>query len=395
MLDAIQEKNSSSGYSEAFASGANLDGPSSSTHSHVSIFEGIGTPGAPTEVGASSLAMEDSNTDQLITGAMQVERLFRDDGDPLDEEMAEEEEAELYPEVTDSSATGLEPFDGDPKTLPGGGGVMEANEETKPLVGSPHSYGTRPIERNPSESFGNNKRGAIPEDRRAALNQRRKSMGKWENWRRRLKGCFCDPRYLLDTFYHIVVSSLSFKVSMPLTVLSAVFFYQLGDPSPEFLPGRASISWWLLFLARQCFTLDLARLSQWIIIDCIILSSRSAVRLLGPLLTLVTIQAKGWPFCGFGWATIDLFGLHGTQRFQQHWLYWTGITLYKYGDTGLYFLDSPVYTRVLLAAMLAGIATTAKRTFVALSFGRRTFGKYSLLSALIRWKCLRTSTWLF
>lgn len=336
-----------------------------------SIFEGIGAPGTLNDVGASSLAMEDSNTDQLITGAMQVERLFWS----AEHEAAiqEEQEAELYPEVhTDEPI--LEPFAGDPKLLADNSGRDEVmNEEMQPLTSRQDgSYGTSPNERTTIETPNTPyRRNMIAQDRKAALKFRRQTKSAF--WKELLH--YLDPRYLWAQLVHLAMSSLAFKLCMPLTCFSWIFFYYLGDPSPEFLPGKASISWWLLFIARQCLILDVARLAQWFFVDCIILNSRIAVRILGPLPTLVVIQAKGWPFCAFAWAFIDLFAIHGTDHFQQHWLYWTGISLFSYGNTGVYLLNHPTYTRILLAGLIAGIATAAKRTFVALYFGHRTLGK--------------------
>jgi hypothetical protein len=57
------------------------DSAEDNNHEHVSeqpIFEGVGGED-PSDVGHSQFSVEDTTTDRLITGAMQVERLFQDD----------------------------------------------------------------------------------------------------------------------------------------------------------------------------------------------------------------------------------------------------------------------------------------------------------------------------
>jgi hypothetical protein len=155
-----------------------------------------------------------------------------------------------------------------------------------------------------------------------------------------------------------------------------VVYYHLGNPNLEFMPGHASVAWWLIFVGRQCITLELARLTQWLLVDKIILGTRVAVKCLGPLPTLYAIQAKGWPIMLALWAIADLFLLHGDNRFQQHWFYFTGISIFKDANSGVYILTSPTYLRMLLSMLVAGLATAGKRTAVAMYFGRRTFSEF-------------------
>jgi hypothetical protein len=57
-----------------------------------------------------------------------------------------------------------------------------------------------------------------------------------------------------------------------------------------------SVSWWILFIGvRQVITLGLARLLEAIIIDFWVMRSKWASRILGPYLSLLIVQAKGWP----------------------------------------------------------------------------------------------------
>jgi hypothetical protein len=67
--------------------------------------------------------------------------------------------------------------------------------------------------------------------------------------------------------------------------------------------------------------------------------------------------------------------LHGNNTFQQHWLYFTGIRIYSLANSGSYILASNGYLRILLGMILAGVATTTKRTLLTLYFGKRSFGE--------------------
>lgn len=51
-------------------------------------------------------------------------------------------------------------------------------------------------------------------------------------------------------------------------------------------------------------------------------------------------------------------------------------------ETYYNFLASGEYLRFLLAMIVAGTVTSAKRTAVAMHFGRRTFSKFLLATAL-------------
>jgi hypothetical protein len=120
--------------------------------------------------------------------------------------------------------------------------------------------------------------------------------------------------------------------------------------------------------------LELSRFTEYLVIDCITLSTRIVAKILGPLVTIFCIQSKGWPFVVAGWGVWDLLLLHGNNDFQSHWLYWSGIAIYSNANSGSYILEANVYLRILLAMVAAGVATTIKRTAVAIYFGKRNFG---------------------
>jgi hypothetical protein len=69
---------------------------------------------------------------------------------------------------------------------------------------------------------------------------------------------------------------------------------------------KATLSWWSNFIGRQLLVLDLARGTQYVLLDLVILGNRYALTWLGPLVTLWAIQAKGWPLIAIFWGVWDL-----------------------------------------------------------------------------------------
>ena len=76
-----------------------------------------------------------------------------------------------------------------------------------------------------------------------------------------------------------------------------------------------------------------------------------------------------------GWALWDMILLHGDDKFEQNWLYWTDIELFTPANRGGTVLHSDLYRRILLATVIAGVATAIKRTALALYFGKKTVRK--------------------
>jgi hypothetical protein len=90
---------------------------------------------------------------------------------------------------------------------------------------------------------------------------------------------------------------------------------------------------------------------------------------------------------------LDMVLLHGDNVFQQHWLHFTGIRIYAAANSGSYILFSDDYLRVLLGMVLAGLATTFKRTLVTLYFGKRNFGEaYNAICLLSEQRALLIPT---
>ena len=163
------------------------------------------------------------------------------------------------------------------------------DDERLPLTGS-----GRPLQ--PGGWFG----GA------AARRHRRK------RWRRRKKRClkklhrmcrchrfwFSDilhPVSLMKAISQFLTSSAFARFGFLSLMTAFILFYFLRNPSLDFI-GDATISWWLVFIARQTLTLQLAIISQSVVIDGLALKSRYVVKILSPLLTLCIVSSKGWPF---------------------------------------------------------------------------------------------------
>jgi hypothetical protein len=177
---------------------------------------------------------------------------------------------------------------------------------------------------------------------------------------------------LLQTMQH----SWAVLVGLPAAIVAWVLYYYIDNPELDFLPGQASLSWWINFSSRQICTLDLARLTQYLYIDQLSLKSSFTVTVFGPYFTLLSIQARGWPFVLTMWGVWNLVLLHGDNPFQTHWLYQTGFEIYTVANSGSYILHSETYLRCLLAMIVAGVAMGVKRTMVAMYFGRRTIANY-------------------
>lgn len=220
---------------------------------------------------------------------------------------------------------------------------------------------------------------------------------------KRLRGCF-NPVRLYHGFTNWFVHSM-LMIAIPLFTAALVLFYVFGDPEPPaFLAGSATLSWWFNFIGehaslrmslsthdscnsnhshnlytfsagRQLLLFELARFCQFILIDCLVLSSRLVSQSLGPWVTMFCIQSKGWPFIVGSWGFWSLILLHGDHEFQVHWLYFTKIAIYSIADSGAHMLNTEPYLRILLCMVLAGVLGTLKRTTITLIFGRRMFGE--------------------
>lgn len=82
------------------------------------------------------------------------------------------------------------------------------------------------------------------------------------------------------------------------------------DPS-----NKASISYWILFVCcRQLITLSFAQAAQLFFIDFLCIGRRWTSEYLGPAITLVIVQSRGWPFLLCTWSMFNFLMNHGTSQ---------------------------------------------------------------------------------
>ena len=105
---------------------------------------------------------------------------------------------------------------------------------------------------------------------------------------------------------------------LPSMIVSAILFYAVGNPMPG-EPGelaQSSYSWWILFIgARQVCTLALSKLTEIVVVDVLTLKSRTLLKLFGPLVSLLIIQARGWPYVLTFWGVFNFAFLQGQHSF--------------------------------------------------------------------------------
>ena len=195
----------------------------------------------------------------------------------------------------------------------------------------------------------------------------------WRKHWRTLRYC-CRPDMMWIQLREALRHSLVW-IALPFFVAAWVLYYTFGNPELDFLPGSAKVSWWCNFVGRQLLTLELARFSSWILLDGMVMT-RWGARLLGSYITFFCLQSTGWPLVVTSWGIWDLLLLHGDNRFQSHWLYWTGWKIYSIANSGRYILSSVFYLRLLVSMILLGLATATKRTILAIRFGNRQLGTY-------------------
>ncbi len=113
-------------------------------------------------------------------------------------------------------------------------------------------------------------------------------------------------------------------MGIPLIGTSFILYYAFDNPpmSEEDATTKASASWLLLFCMRQIITLSLALLLQLVIIDFLSVGTRSMLRVVGPILTLLIVQSRGWPFVFFWWSILDFAFIEGDRELSRHWLFW-------------------------------------------------------------------------
>jgi hypothetical protein len=172
-------------------------------------------------------------------------------------------------------------------------------------------------------------------------------------------------------------------MGIPLIGVAFLLYYAFDNPPTydEDESHKASVSWWLLFCARQVITLSLALFLQLIIVDFLSVGTRIMLRIVGPILTLLVVQSRGWPFVFFFWSILN-FGLSwGDREFARHWLYWQDyIGLFNDRNRSGDIVNSSMYTTVLILTAVVSVVVAIKRFAVGLWLSRNTFRKFLDLS---------------
>lgn len=109
--------------------------------------------------------------------------------------------------------------------------------------------------------------------------------------------------------------------------------------------------------------------------DVMAVRSLLSVQLIGPLATLYIINARGWPFTLTVWGMLNFFLIQGIRDsdnvFFSHWLYFTDIEMFTAENPSGSVVESDIYREVLVAIVVVGVATSLKRTVLALYLSKR------------------------
>jgi hypothetical protein len=124
-----------------------------------------------------------------------------------------------------------------------------------------------------------------------------------------------NPLRMLKNLGRCILHSTLF-VSLTFFTTAWILYYDCGNPpSPDFLPGTSRLSWWCNFAGkwksrivffgvllcswvilsltgRQLLLLELARIVQFLFIDCFLLAFRFVSHALGPWITIFCIQVR-------------------------------------------------------------------------------------------------------
>jgi hypothetical protein len=205
-----------------------------------------------------------------------------------------------------------------------------------------------------------------------------KLKGNWEDCK-----AFFLPRKDRISIY---IKTVLFYLMLPAGVLAAILFFFCGNPLTETGKGTsetdsqdgASVSWWLIFMCvRQVVTFSLALGLQGFIIDFLSLGTRLILRLAGPVITLLVVSSKGWPFIVFSWAVINFATLHGDGVFAKHWFFWQdAIDMFNSNNPSGNIVNNEWYTRALLTGIFVSLVVAIKRFVVGLYLGKQTFCKF-------------------
>lgn len=200
---------------------------------------------------------------------------------------------------------------------------------------------------------------------------------------------FLTPRKTTIFAYLKFVGCL---IMLPSLTIAALLFYLKEQPDQQDkLKGGSTavandnddetpfVSWWFLFIGvRQIVTLTLALITQALLIDYVALGSRFSLKYMGPAVTLLAVQARGWPCVLTFWAIYDLVLLSGDRALAHHWLYFQDyINLFNENNHSGNIVQSAWNFRILVTAAVVGVVVAIKRVILGLFLARKTLCKYS------------------
>mmetsp|Transcript_83 Transcript_83/g.359 ORF Transcript_83/g.359 Transcript_83/m.359 type:complete len:904 (+) Transcript_83:147-2858(+) len=194
-----------------------------------------------------------------------------------------------------------------------------------------------------------------------------------------------------ETITSVVLYWVCFVV-LPSLAIAFVLFYGVENPPTGYCDSpldadpnnpcngeEASGSWWILFIGcRHVMIYLLAKLSDTFFIDFVLLQHAGIVRLLGPRVTLILVQAKGWPSLMWNWGVYTSLLLYGTNSFANHWLYFqNGLRIFNDENPSGTVTSAASYGGLILIAYLVPITVCLKRHSLGLHMGARLYVRYN------------------
>ena len=180
-----------------------------------------------------------------------------------------------------------------------------------------------------------------------------------------------DLPYVVERVWHFIQNEVTLYI-LPALAVSAFLFYHLGNPPFKIFSNDATISWWILFIIRNYMTLQLAYGSEYVLVDVLAQNSTVLIDIVGPLVTLYIITAKGWPLVLLFWGMWSLTLIQNVDS----WMAWTGIEMFSSENYDGGIVNCETYLEVLVSMIMVAALTTIKRAVIALYFGKRVYIHY-------------------
>jgi len=246
---------------------------------------------------------------------------------------------------------------------------------------------------NDSEHSGSNN----PKRRKHRLGMDDKLKEDWQEWSE-----FFRPH---KGRLYAYIKNVTLYLLIPLIGVAAILFYLAGnvptgtndseervDDDEEIEEKGASASYILLFTARLIITLSLALAIQFLVIDVVALQTRFFLRTVGPVITLLIVQSKGWPHIVFWWVILNFSMNYGDHAFAHHWAFYQDfVDLFNSTNPSGAITYSDWYRRCLVIGISVSIVVTIKRFLLGLYLGRKQFSHYGELLGKVLNKMLLVS----